>query len=111
MVASMQSRVGRQEKLENSEIYFMLRGLPVEILLHQMAKSRNPEVKRCVSVYFTKLHGVRTQITGDDLRDLGVKPGPMYRELLDAILSARLNGVVTSREDELRLAKELIGQV
>lgn len=111
MVASMESRVVRQEKLENSEIYFMLRGLPVEILLHQMAKSRSPEVKRCVSLYFTKLHGVRTQVTGDDLRELGVKPGPMYRELLDAILSARLNGVVSSREDELRLAKELIGPV
>ncbi|HBA86522.1 MAG TPA: polya polymerase [Geobacter sp.] len=111
LVSGMERRLSRQERVENSEIYFILRGLPVEVLLYHMAKSRSPEVKRCISLYFTKLHSMRTQIGGEELKALGVKPGPMYRELLDAVLSAKLNGLVVSRDDEIRLATELIAAV
>jgi tRNA nucleotidyltransferase (CCA-adding enzyme) len=111
LVGTMERRLARQEKLENSEVYFLLRGLPVEVLLYHMAKSRSSEVKRCISLYFTKLHGVRTQIGGEDLKQLGVERGPRFRELLDAVLSAKLNGRVVSREDEIELVKELHGIV
>jgi len=108
LIGNLERKLARQETPENSEIYFMLRGLPVEVLLYHMAKSRNSEVKRCISLYFTKLHGVRTQIGGEDLKKLAVEPGPLYRELLDAVLSAKLNGQVVSREDEVELVKELL---
>lgn len=111
LIGAMERKLARQEKVENSEIYFLLRGLPVEVLLYHMAKSRSSEIKRCISLYFTKLHGVRTQISGEDLRELAVEPGPLYRELLDAVLSARLNGGVVSREDEIQLVRELLGVV
>ena len=111
LVGAMERKLTRQEKVANSEIYFLLRGLPVEVLLYHMAKSRSSEIKRCISLYFTKLHGVRTQINGEDLRQLAVEPGPLYRELLDAVLSARLNGSVVSREDEIQLVRELLGAV
>ena len=111
LIGTMERKLARQERLENSEIYFILRGLPVEVLLYQMAKSRSSEVKRCISLYFTKLHGVRTQIGGADLKRLAVEPGPLYRELLDAVLSAKLNGLVVSREDEMKLVRELLGVV
>ena len=108
-VSAMEQRQVLQGKLENSEIYFFLKGLPVEVLLYQMAKSGNSEVKRCISLYFTKLHGMRTQIGGEELKGLGVPRGPRFRELLDAVLSAKLNGLVVSREDEIRMVRELQG--
>ena len=111
LIGAMGQRLGRQGKLDNSEIYFFLKGLPVEVLLYHMAKSHSSEVKRCISLYFTKLHGVHAQIGGEDLKRLGVVPGPRFRELLDAVLSAKLNGRVASREDEIELVKELIGSV
>jgi tRNA nucleotidyltransferase (CCA-adding enzyme) len=107
LIGAMERRLAREGKLENSEVYFFLRGLSVEVLLYNMAKSRSSEVKRCISLYFTKLHGVRTQIGGDDLKQLGLEQGPRYRELLDAVLSARLDGRVVSREDEVELVREL----
>ncbi|OGU07570.1 MAG: polya polymerase [Geobacteraceae bacterium GWC2_58_44] len=107
LIAAMEARLAGQGKLDNSEVYFFLRGLSVEVLLYQMAKSRSSEVKRLISLYFTKLHGVRSQIGGDDLKQLGVRQGPRYRELLDLVLSARLNGLVVSREDEIELVREL----
>jgi tRNA nucleotidyltransferase (CCA-adding enzyme) len=108
LIGSLEHKLSQQGKLENSEIYFFLRGLPVEVLLYHMAKSRNPEVKRCISLYFTKLHGVHTQIGGEDLKRLGVERGPRFRELLDAVLSAKLNGRVISREDEITMVQELL---
>jgi tRNA nucleotidyltransferase (CCA-adding enzyme) len=109
LVTAMERRLGQRGKLENGEVYFFLRGLSVEVLLYLMAKSRNQEMKRMISLYFTKLQSVRTAIGGEDLKALGIKPGPRYRELLDAVLSAKLNGAVASREDEIELLRGLLG--
>jgi len=107
LLNSMERRLQGRGKLENSEIYFFLRTLSVEVLLYLMARTRSDEVKRAISLYFTKLSGVRPLIDGEDLMRLGVPRGPRYRELLDAALSARLDGTVVSKEDELRLVREL----
>ncbi|WP_224982156.1 CBS domain-containing protein [Geomonas agri] len=106
LIGAMERKLARQERLENSEIYFTLRGLSVEILLYHMARSSNPEIKRCISLYFTKLHSMEPLVGGEDLKRLGIKPGPIYRELLDAVLSARMNGRVSSKDDEIRLIRE-----
>jgi tRNA nucleotidyltransferase (CCA-adding enzyme) len=108
LMASMERRLTLQGKLENNEIYYFLRDLSVEVLLYRMAKTGNAELKRCISLYFTKLHGVHTQIGGEDLKRLGVPPGPRYREILDAVLSARLNGTVNSKDEELNMARSLL---
>ena len=109
LVVAMEARLAAQGKLDNGEVYFFLRGLSVEVLLYQMAKSGSSEMKRYISLYFTKLHEVRTLIGGEDLKELGIQQGPLYRELLDAVLSAKLNGRAASREDEIELVKELLG--
>jgi len=109
LIGEMQRRLAQQGRLENSEVFFFLRGLSVEVLLYHMAKSHSAEIKRLISLYFTKLHGARPQVGGDDLKALGLEQGPRYREILDAVLSAQLNGRVSSREDELQLVRELLG--
>lgn len=43
-------------------------------------------------------------ISGDDLKRLGLKPGPQFRELLDAVRNAQLNGEVTTRDEALAWA-------
>ncbi|MBJ6727533.1 CBS domain-containing protein [Geomesophilobacter sediminis] len=107
-MANMEKRLSQQGRLENNEIYYFFKGLSVEVLLYRMAKSGNPELKRCISLYFTKLDSVRTSIDGTDLQRIGVPPGPRYREILDAVLSAKLNGVVFSKEEEIALAKSYL---
>jgi tRNA nucleotidyltransferase (CCA-adding enzyme) len=105
---TMRRRVARRGVAERSEIYSWLRDLPVEVLLYMMAKAGNDEVKKFISLYFTQLQNVHSLIGGEDLKRLGVPEGPRFRELLDAVLSARLNNLVQSREDELRLVAELL---
>lgn len=49
--------------------------------------------------------------TGDDLRARGIPPGPVYREILQKIRQAWLDGDVDSREGEMLLLDKLVGEM
>lgn len=106
VLENMHSRASRRSKILRSETYYWLKGLPVEILLYMMAKTGDESVKKFISLYFTQLQNIHCLITGDDLKELGLPPGPRYREILDKVLIARLDGEVATREDELRLVRK-----
>jgi len=97
---------GRGRSLLPSEVCSLLRGLPLEILLHLMARA-DEDSRRQFSIFITNLSQVKAEIDGNDLRAFGLKPGPLYREILDKVRDARLDGKVAGREDELQLAEEL----
>lgn len=44
-------------------------------------------------------------LTGDDLKALGFRPGPLFKEVLASIEEAQLNGQIGSREEALDLAR------
>lgn len=46
-------------------------------------------------------------IDGEDLIDLGLKPGPTFRRILDGAYDAQLEGRVVTRAQALNLAREL----
>lgn len=49
-------------------------------------------------------------LSGDDLTAAGLKPGPAFRAMLDGVYDAQLEGRVSSREEALRLALELLAK-
>lgn len=49
-------------------------------------------------------------ISGRDLIDLGLRPGPEFAAILDAVLDAQLEGDVTDREQALALVRERYGR-
>lgn len=91
------------------ELYKFLTPFDTETLLYVMAKTSNRTIKRMVSKYFTRLKGSKTLLRGKDLKEMGFKPGPFYREVLDALLSARLNNEVNTREDEVEFVTQRFG--
>ncbi|HZT79516.1 MAG TPA: CCA tRNA nucleotidyltransferase [Gemmataceae bacterium] len=44
-------------------------------------------------------------LKGDDLKELGLPPGPIYKRLLDAVREAQLEGAVTTKEQALELVR------
>lgn len=46
-------------------------------------------------------------LTGDDLIAMGFKPGPKFKELLEKIEDAQLNGKIDSREAAIKLVGEM----
>lgn len=106
VLETMQRRVVRGPEIRRSEIYFWLEGIPVEVLLYLMAKARHDGVRKCVSLYFVQLQGIRCAISGDDLKEMGVPPGPAFKRILDRVFRARLDNEALTRDDELRIARE-----
>jgi poly(A) polymerase len=49
-------------------------------------------------------------LSGDDLKNMGLSPGPVFKRILDAVREGQLDGTLTSRDQALRLATELAGE-
>ncbi len=94
--------------VKNSILYKKLSGFRIELLLYMMAVIPQKKVRRAISQYVTQLRYERISVTGKDLRKMGLTPGPIYREVLQAILDAKLNGLLKTRNDELQFARNYI---
>ncbi|MGA2253246.1 MAG: CCA tRNA nucleotidyltransferase [Thermoguttaceae bacterium] len=46
-------------------------------------------------------------LTGDDLRMLGLQPGPKFKTILQAVRNAQLDGEIRTKEEAVRLATEI----
>jgi poly(A) polymerase len=47
-------------------------------------------------------------VNGDDLKSLGLVPGPGYRQILDAVEEAQLEGTLTTRDQALAFVRERV---
>ena len=59
--------------------------------------------------YLSELRYVAPTLNGSDIMALGVPEGPLVGEALEALLNARLDGEVLTREDEERLVLDRLG--
>ncbi|MEH1833156.1 MAG: CBS domain-containing protein [Nostoc sp.] len=88
-----------------SQVVQLLRqyDLPMLILI---AVQSPREIRHQIWEYFTVWANVQPLLNGNDLKKLGYKPGPQYRQILDDVLAATLDGVIKdNREAEEFLAK------
>ncbi|MBE8998931.1 CBS domain-containing protein [Nostoc sp. LEGE 12447] len=86
-----------------SQVVQLLRqyDLPMLILI---ALQSPQEIRHQIWEYLTVWANVQPLLNGNDLKKLGYKPGPLYRQILDDILAATLDGVIkykTEAEDFL----------
>ena len=107
VLAILQRHAARHRPLPNSDLFRLLHDLSLEVVLHLMARTVLDDVRRAISTYVTHLRAVTCQVTGEDLKKMGVPPGPLFTRILGEIKAARLNGHATTREDELKLAKKV----
>ncbi len=89
-----------------AKIYRAVCNLNIETILFAMAIATNENRKREISRYLIELRRVKPQATGSDLREMGIAPGPVYSEILNALLDEKLRGGLKTREEELAFVKE-----
>jgi tRNA nucleotidyltransferase (CCA-adding enzyme) len=78
----------------------------METLLYMMASTTHKSIKRALSNYITQLRSTTILLDGNYLKEIGFKPGPIYREILDRLLDARLNGEVKTLLDEVEFVRK-----
>jgi tRNA nucleotidyltransferase (CCA-adding enzyme) len=74
--------------------------------LFTIAKAKDKRYKRALSGYLTTLRKIKPSIAGKDLKKMGYSPGPLYTEILKAVLDERLEGNIKSREEEVQFVKK-----
>ncbi|MEJ2324073.1 MAG: CBS domain-containing protein [Nitrospirota bacterium] len=89
-----------------ASIFYAMSGLELETVLAAMASTKDEDVKKEISRYFLELRKVKTSITGEDLKRLGIEPGPVYSEIFREIMARKLRGELKTKEDEERFVKD-----
>ncbi|MGH7380235.1 MAG: CBS domain-containing protein [Candidatus Methylomirabilales bacterium] len=96
----LRRQFAKERPLTAGLITRLLEDAPLEAVLLLMARAPAPRVERAVSEYLTRHASIRPLLTGNDLKALGIRPGPIYQDILTSLRYARLDGRLTSREEE-----------
>jgi tRNA nucleotidyltransferase (CCA-adding enzyme) len=104
-------RLRTSEHVRPSEVVTVLQRLPSEMLPLLLALCPEDKVHQCIQHYLTTWRHVRSDLTGNDLKRLGVPQGPQIGRLLAHVLAAKLDGEATSREAEEALVRRVVEQV
>ena len=96
--------------VSDSVLYRKLTGFKTELILFMMASTKKKAVKKSISHFFTDLRRTKLSLKGRDLKKMGLKPGPVYRQVMEAVLDARLDNTLKSKKDEIEFARQLVAE-
>ena len=112
--AIMAARAGmtqwEKKKGPISDLHRMLGRAPLETLLYLLAQENNPEQHEKLTRYIYMGRQMKPDINGDDLKRMGIQPGPMIGRILNDVLAAKLDDESMPRDDQLALAARLAVQ-
>jgi tRNA nucleotidyltransferase (CCA-adding enzyme) len=91
-----------------SEVYRLLAPYSGPAILVVWVATDSRGVRAHLSHYWETYRHVKPVLSGNDLKAMGYKPGPLFGEVLDALRDARLDGQLSSEEEERRLAREML---
>lgn len=92
-----------------SEIARLLDGAPeVSLLTAWIALSHCAKARENIANYALIWRHLRPGVAGNDLKRMGIPPGPRYKVLLDALRSAWIDGDIGTPEEEARFLKALL---
>jgi tRNA nucleotidyltransferase (CCA-adding enzyme) len=79
--------------------------------IYTMYLSAGPKhIREALHTYITRWKQISPTITGHDLRDLGLPPGPEYKKILNKLRDAWLDKEIQTQDQERQLLKTLIKQ-
>jgi tRNA nucleotidyltransferase (CCA-adding enzyme) len=93
-----------------SAAYHLLQPYPARVLAVNWIASEQEIVQQRLFSYQVEWRLMEPEITGDDLKAAGLKPGPLFGHLLSALRDARLDGQVSTRREEMALMETMLTQ-
>lgn len=89
--------------VKNSKLFEMFSDIKIEGLLYLMAITVSDDLRRSISNYITQLRLLQPDLTGKDLMQMGYKPGPEFKEILKTLRFARMDELISTKEEEIEL--------
>ena len=97
-------------QLSASQIYKILMPLTEEMNMYLRVRTSNVRVGRRIDRYLSNDINVRLQISGEDLKKLGVPSGQEIGKILNCVLCSKIDRQVRSKRDELKKALQSLGK-
>lgn len=103
-IKRLQSLAAAEDKVQEllpkcdrqSQIFQLLHRYDLVTLI--LLAVRSPKtIRRQIWLYISRLSQVQPPLNGNDLKALGYKPGPQYRQILEDLLAATLDGEISNR--------------
>ncbi|HTY45313.1 MAG TPA: hypothetical protein VMD52_04935 [Patescibacteria group bacterium] len=91
-----------------AELFSRCEPLSYEAILFLKAKYRNRAFNKNIELFLKAYNGMRIHVGGDDLRRMGVSPGPEYQKIFGQVLHAKIEGRLKNKEDEMAFIEHLI---
>jgi tRNA nucleotidyltransferase (CCA-adding enzyme) len=88
-------------------IYNQLSEFSVEAVIYFLAAASTDRANQYANTYFTQYHKqAELSLTGDDLVEMGIKPGPVFQSVFKTLREAHVRGAIETREEEVAWVKK-----
>jgi tRNA nucleotidyltransferase (CCA-adding enzyme) len=98
------------EERQPSAIYHLLKHYSGPAIFVLWIATDLEPVRERLELHHRKLRFVEPEIDGEYLKTMGLRPSPLFGQILSALRDARLDGEVTSLEEEKVLVEELLAR-
>jgi tRNA nucleotidyltransferase (CCA-adding enzyme) len=93
-----------------SAIYNLLRDFSPPALEANSLVTQSAVAGQAIHLFLNRLKDVQVSLTGNDLIEMGIAPGPQIKEILDLLQQAKLNGKIATRNDEEEVVRMWLAQ-
>jgi tRNA nucleotidyltransferase (CCA-adding enzyme) len=94
-----------------SEITHLFGQSTLETIMYTHAFANTRPLKKAAADYLTTYRHVRLAIGGEDLQQMGLQEGPIFSRILSGVRDAVLDGEISGRKAQMKLARSLAGQI
>jgi tRNA nucleotidyltransferase (CCA-adding enzyme) len=112
-VAALRERLDplQVEEVRPSEVVHLLSPFTGPAILVTWVATDSQRVREHLYRYWEAYRHVKPVLTGDDLKDMALPPGPLYGRILEELRDARLDGEISSEVEERHLAEVMIEEL
>jgi poly(A) polymerase/tRNA nucleotidyltransferase (CCA-adding enzyme) len=99
-----------KDNCDNIYIYNTFKNIKYEVLM-AINISEDISIKKIINHYINHLSHIKLTVNGNDIKNAGLNPGPVYSIILEKIFNAKLQGKIKNHDEELNLLKIYVNKV
>ncbi|AOY77093.1 CBS domain-containing protein [Clostridium formicaceticum] len=96
-----------KEDVDRFTLYRVLNQHDLEDLIFYYNDCEDGYIKHYIMYYMLHLKNIKLSMSGEDLINLNIKPGPIYKKVLESVLKAKVSGEIYNKDDEINYAYDL----
>lgn len=97
--------------IKPGDIYSLLNSYTITAIQANSLATESNIIAERLNLFINKLRLVRTLLTGNDLVKMGISPGPQFTIIFKALHTAKLNGELPTRDDEILFVSRFSGSL